>query len=30
MNRETGAAISDLDHIGQCITDILTPASAPE
>ncbi len=24
MNRETGAAISDLDHIGQSITDILT------
>lgn len=24
MNRETGAAISTLDHISQCITDILT------
>ena len=24
MNRETGATISDLDHIGQSITDILT------
>lgn len=24
MNRETGAAISELDHIGQSITDILT------
>jgi phage baseplate assembly protein W len=24
MNRETGAAMSELDHIGQSITDILT------
>lgn len=24
MNRETGATISELDHIGQNITDILT------
>lgn len=24
MNRETGGAISDLDHISQCIADILT------
>lgn len=24
MNRETGAAIGTLDHISQCITDILT------
>lgn len=24
MNRETGAAIGELDHIAQCITDILT------
>lgn len=24
MNRETGAAISELDHISQCISDILT------
>lgn len=24
MNRETGAAIDELDHIAQCITDILT------
>lgn len=24
MNRETGAAIDELDHIAQCMTDILT------
>ena len=24
MNRETGAAIDELDHIAQCLTDILT------
>lgn len=24
MNRETGAAIGTVEHIGQCITDILT------
>ncbi|PMU25093.1 MULTISPECIES: GPW/gp25 family protein [unclassified Pseudomonas] len=24
MNRETGAAIGELDHIAQCLTDILT------
>lgn len=23
MNRQTGGAIGELDHIGQCITDIL-------
>ena len=24
MNRDTGAAIDELDHIAQCLTDILT------
>lgn len=24
MNRETGAAVDELDHIAQCMTDILT------